>query len=999
MDLKKYLILFPALFLSFTMAFSQVTVTGKVTDDIGEGLVGVNVQLKGSSVGTITDIDGNYSLELPDNAGTLVFSFIGFKTQEIPIGNQSRIDISMELDIAQLDEVVVVGYGSQRKKDITGAVSILDTEELQVSQFTNITDRLQGRAPGVQVTNSGEPGSVGSIRIRGTGFFGGNEPLFVIDGVLTGDSPNLNPNDVESIQILKDASSTAIYGSRAANGVVVITTKKGRRGEPVINVSANVGLQQIPNRLDMMNAEEYARVANAAYDNEGLERLRYADDLSHGYDTDWQDAVFRNGMLQDFNVSISGGGDNNNVYFSLNNTYQEAVVQGPLFDRVSARLNTEFELFDGLSIGENLTVSRARSSGQQTYFIGESVIESTLGMLPIIPVEDPTRISGYGYGDITNALTFIPNPVGVRDLYKNKSSDLRILGNFFLNYEPIEGLKYRFSLGLDANYSQFKDWNKAGEIRLQTPHQSGLSEGRSESQEVFIENRLTYSKAFGDHSFTVMGTYTEQAINGAGQSTFITGGYAQEDPFFQISATTAPANNISTSGDEFTSVIRSYLGRLTYNYQDRYLLTGNIRYDGSSKFSEDNRWGLFPSVSAGWNITNESFFNVPQISNLKLRAGYGEVGNASIGDYLYQALIFSTSIGGVNYNFGPESTSVIGATRSDVVNPNIQWEVLKETNIGVDLVMFDGKLEFIGDYYFGDLEDLLTEVPIPLTVAPGGGAPTVNATSMKRSGWEAALTYRKLEGDFQYSISANAFNTYVEVRSLPFGVPEFIGENSISRIGTTLGEFYVLEYDGIYESQQEIDGHGVTILSQTPQVGDARYKDIDGDGNINLESDRVLAGSPLPDFQFGLNLEGSYKNFDLTLFFQGVFGRDAYNTQYADLNNSTIANYTADYDPFIEGSGSDPRPLVSVEGGNTLPSTRFIQDASFVRLKNLQLGYTIPWNRVKYMRIFIGGQNLLTFTGFKGLDPEFEGGIFSPGIYSGGFPNIRTFNTGINVTF
>ncbi len=1014
--LKTYIMTFLMLFLAAFHVQAQVAVSGKITDGNQEGLIGVTIMVKGTSIGTITDTDGNYSLNVPNENSTLTVSYVGFLTQEVPVANQSVIDVAMELDVAQLDEVVVTGYGSQRKRDITGAVAVVDVEEMNKSQFVNITDRLQGRVAGVTVTNNGEPGSRGDIKIRGTAFFGDNNPLFVIDGVLTDDSPNLNPNDVESIQVLKDASSAAIYGSRAANGVVVITTKKGRRGKPEINVSAMTGFQQVSNKLDMMNAEEWARVANAAADNEGAERQAAADNLT-GIDTDWQDEVFNDAaLIQDLNMSISGGSQNSRVYFSLNNTYQEGTIKGPLFERLSARLNSEFNLLDNLTIGENLTVANARSSGEQEFlgvdFDGVQVIGSAIGMLPVIPVLDPTKTNGYGHGVPSEASTFTPNPVAVRDLFKNSGSSTRLLGNVFTSYRPIEGLEYRLSVGVDANFERSKNYWKGGQIRMTTVHRSGLAESRSESVELFLENRLTYTKSIGDHSFSAMATYMEQSIRGAGQSVSITGGYDQQDPFFQISSTTAPANAISSSGDEFESAIKSYLGRLTYNYADRYLLTVNVRHDGSSKFSEDNRWGTFPSASVGWNLTNESFFNVEQISNLKIRAGYGQVGNASIGDYLYQSLINSAAAGGVNYNFGPGSTSVIGATRGGIVNSDIKWEVLKETNIGIDLAMFDGRLEFIGDYYFGNLEDLLAEVSIPLTVAPGGGSPTINAVSMVRNGWEAAVTYRKFEGEFQWSVSANAFNTRNEITALPFGVNEFFGDNSISRKGLPLGQLFLPTYRGIYDENDiaALDPE-FTINGVAPGVGDANYIDNDSrdpetgqltgepDGQISFDDDRSIVGDPNPAVQYGLNFEGYYKGFDMTIFWQGVSARDVFNSWYAGLNSNPGENYTADFDPFIEGQGKDPRPFISEEGGNEFPSTRFVENGAFLRLKNLQIGYTIPWNKVKNFRVYVSGQNLLTFTEYRGLDPEFEGGVFEPGVDPQGFPNLRIYSLGFNVLF
>ncbi|MDA0196494.1 MAG: TonB-dependent receptor [Bacteroidetes bacterium] len=997
-------------------AFSQNAISGNVTDDGNEGLPGVSIIIKDSSQGTLTDVDGNFNLSVPDNNAVLVFSYIGFESQELTVGNQTSFNISMRPDIAQLEEIVVVGYGTQRKRDITGAVSVVDAEEMAKSQFVSITDRLQGRVAGVSVNTTGEPGVKGDIKIRGTAFFGDNNPLFVIDGILTDDSPNLNPNDIESIQVLKDASSAAIYGSRAANGVVVITTKKGTSGTPRITFSSTAGLSSLTRTIDVMNSAEYARISNGASDYSGSARQDETDVLT-GIDTDWQQEVFQdNALFQDVNVSIQAGGEKSKVYFSLNNTYQEGVIKGPLFDRVGTRLNTEYTVIKGLTIGQNLTISRARNSGEPNLKgsggIGNRpVISNTISMLPIIPVLDPSKTNGYGHGVPGVATSFGFNPIGIQEVTRNQRENTRVLGNLYLDYEIIEGLNYYFSAGVNSTFFHNKNWQKGGQIRMTTTHQSGLTEARGESRETFIENRLTYRKSIGDHRFTAMATYTEQDLLASSQETIITGGFDAAVPFFQISATTAPPNQIISSGFEDIATIRSILGRFTYSFADRYLFTANIRRDGNSKFSEGNRWGTFPSISAGWNLTNESFFNVAAISNLKLRVGYGQVGNASLDNFRFQQLIRTASIGGVNYNLGPSSTQVIGATAGDIVNRDIRWEILKETNIGLDLALFDGQLEFIGDIYFGKLEDLLTEVPIPIS-AGFGGQPTVNAVSMDRNGWEIAMTYRKITGDFQFAITANAFHTNNEVTALPFGVNEFPGTNSISRIGIPLGQLYTPIYEGIY-TQGEIDALDptFTINGAPPLAGDAKYRDINGrddetgeltpgaDGSVSFDDDRALVGNPIPDVQYGLNFSATYKNFDATIFFQGVAGRDAYNSIYDNLNTNLSSNFTSNFNPANLG-GTDPNfDAGGFENGNMWNSTRFIENGGYLRLKNLQIGYTIPWDKVSNLRVYVSGQNLFTITDFNGLDPEFSGSVFAPGVDPIGFPNVRILSTGFSLTF
>lgn len=1004
---------FVLILLCFHPVQAQNIVNGKVTNEDLEPVIGVTVLEKGTSHGTITDQEGNYSIEVGDNA-TLIFRFVGYFTREVPVDSRTTINVVMEQDVLNLDEVVVVGYGTQRKQDITGAISIVEPEEIEKTNSLNLTDRLQGRVPGVSVTSSGAPGSVGRITIRGNSFTGDNTPLFVIDGILTEDSPNLNPNDIESIQVLKDASASAIYGNRAANGVIVITTKRGKIGPPEISVSANAGIQQVVNKVDLMDAEGYARIANAA----GSET-----ELIPGVDTDWQNEVFNDqALFQDFNISMTTGSEKSTAFLSLNSSYQEGTIKGPLYKRLNVRVNSDFELFNGFTIGENLTVGHVNSSGEQSYFIGDfggdGVIAAAQTSLPVIPVYDPTKRSGYGHGVAGVANSYVPNPVGVRDMYKNVGSSTKILGNVFSKYEIIDGLEYIFRVGVDADVYRTKDYNRNGQIRLATVHLSGLTEERGEAVQIFWENRLQYSKSIGDHSFTAMATYTDQNGTFSQQSSSITGGFQDQLQFFYIDATTATPNQIQSSGGKQEFGIRSILGRFTYNYANRYFLTANFRRDGSSQFGAGNKWDNFPSVSAGWNISNEPFFNVASINNFKLRAGYGEVGNADIGNYAFQERINRTTVFGVNYNLGPNSIPAIGATRLQIVDPSITWMSLKEYNVGIDFSMFQGQLEFVADYYNGKVEDLLIVVPVPLSAGPGrteeDDGVTTNGVNSKRNGWETQLTYRKLTGEFKFDISTNLFQTNNEIVTLPFGVDEFLGANSISRPGLPVGQFYLLQYEGIY-TQEDIDAlsEEFTVFGDEPLVGNPIYKDINGrdeeenltgepDGQINNDDRAILDANPVPRLEYGLNFTAYYMNFDFSIFFRGIAGRDGYNSLYKDLNTDVQTNFTADFDPYIEGEGgTDPQIYAGTAniGGSRNNSTRFLEKADYLRLRNLQIGYTIAWEKVTKMRIYIGGQNLLTFTNWKGVDPEFEGGFFDPGVDPRGYPNLRTYNAGINITF
>lgn len=1007
---KCWLILILTLFGSILTLHAQRTITGVVTDENAQPLPGAEITIKGEATGTITEIDGTYSIEINAEENILVFKFLGYEREEVTVGNKTTIDISLSLSEQSLDEVVVVGYGIQKKRNITGAVGVVDMDEFYQGQSVSMSDRLQGRVPGVQVVSTGEPGARGNIKIRGIAFLNNNNPLYVLDGVLLDDSPIINPNDIESIQVLKDASSAAIYGSRAANGVIVITTRKGKKGAPRVSFTANAGLQSLPNKIETVNSARWAELDNSANDNGGFPRQALAENPPD-FTTDWHDAVYNNqGLLQDFNLSISGGGDNSNAYFSLNNAYQEGIIKGPRFDRTTLRLNSDYTFLNRITVGENFTVGRSRLVGLSQYFEGISnPIADIYGMLPVVPVYDPTKPSGYGVGEIGRAATLTANPVAMNDMYKNRSTDIVLIGNVYADIELFEGLNYHFSVGINKGIGNNKSYNKAGLIRVATWHQSGLEEVRSDEQTMFLENRLTYTKSVEGHNFSLMVAHTEQETKSSYQSATSIGGYDKEPYFWQISASTA---NVTSAGGESSWALRSYLGRFTYDFDDRYFLTGIIRRDGSSNFAKEGRWGNFPSVSAGWNIAEESFFNIDMISHLKLRAGYGEVGSATEVPYMFQSTVTTNPQQGISYYFGADDeTRYFGSSREadDIVNRDITWQTLKEVNLGIDIELYKGKVLFTGDYYMGNMENLLTSVPIPGTIgAPEEVSPLVNAVSMKRNGYEIAITYRDVKGDFKYNISANGFHLNNEVTELPYGVTELGGGST--RVGQPVGQNFLIEYIGIY-TQADIDNlpDGFTILGQTPVVGDAMYTDIDSrdengdltgepDNRISEDDDRQIIGNPVPYLQYGANFDVSYKRFYISVFFQGITKRDVYNSYYAELNTAGGTTFTADFDPYLNGEGTEPR-LVTGESGNNLPSSRFIENGAYFRLKNLQIGYNIPLKPFQDFKIYLSGQNLLTFTKYNGLDPEFEGGIFSPGFDPMAFPNVRTVSAGLSISF
>ena len=1007
-------------------ALSQRIITGKVISADGTELPGVNVLLKDSNSGTITDIYGNYSIKIPEEGGYLEFTYIGFQKEEIEIGSKSIINITLNEDLTELKEIVVVGYGTQRKGDITGAVAVVNTDQLKKSYSASITDQLQGRVAGVTVTTSGKPGSIGDIKIRGASFFGGNNPLYVIDGILTGDNPNLNPSDVASVQILKDASASAIYGSRAANGVIIITTKKGVKGVPKINFNSTVGMQRIPSRINLKNNFEWAEIVNAAHDNAGAPRVSGAnEDFDENVNTDWQSEIFDNtAMTYNLNLAITAGGENSSVYFSVNKFSQDGAIKGPQFNRLSTRLNSEYKLTKNITVGQHLTLGSstidgvAGASGPDDEGDIISPFSAAYEMLPVIPIYDTSQVSGYGVGQIGTAQTWSENPIGVMDLYKNFSENTSLLGDIYVEYEILKDLNYRFSLGLNGGFSNFKSYNKAGQIRMSTNHFSGLTENRSESFEVFIENRISYERIFGKNKLSIMGAITEQKGREKVLGSSSIGGYDNETNFWQLSNSTG---SIASNGSETQSAIRSYLGRLNYNFDQKYFISAALRNDGSSKFAPENRWSVFPSVSGGWVISKENFFNVPFIDNLKFRGGYGVVGNASIGDYEYTTTIDRTATGGVNYNLGPTSVSTLGATRSDMLrNADISWEELKETNLGIDIETLDGQIFVTGDYYVGNVNKILAQVPLPGTVgAIERSSPSINAVSLERKGWEVAMSFRKSVGDLQYALTANMSHTENKITDLNYGLTELVGTDvsskTTARLGYEVGKFYLLDYQGIYTAEDIAAlPADFTVQGETPQVGDAKYRDTNGrnengfltgipDGKISRDDDRIITGSPIPKIVYGFNIDLAYKVFDLSIFLQGISGRDVYNTYYSLMTTEDFGhftNYPQDYDPYIDGNGTDPRPHFFQGHGNNLESTKFLENGAYLRLNNFQLGVNIPQNRLDNLRVYVSGQNVLTFTSYRGLDPEFEGGsVFTPGLDPRSYPSVRTFMLGLDVTF
>ncbi|MES2733730.1 MAG: TonB-dependent receptor [Bacteroidota bacterium] len=953
-----------------------IIVKGQVTDEKNEILPGVGVVLKGTVIGTSTDANGNYSISLMEGTGVLVFSYIGYISQEISINNRTTIDVTLLSDTKTLNELVVVGYQAQKRSDIVGAVTVVDTKEMKKTQAASVGELLQGRATGVTVTSSGAPGQTSSVKIRGTNSINGQDsPLYVIDGMFINDSnPDFNPNDVESLQVLKDAAATALYGSRGMNGVIIITTKRGKSGVPKIDYSTYVGVQNIAKRLPLMNAAQYRIVNNLAYTNNG----ETPQELTPGVDTDWQSAMFKQGLMTDHNLTLSGGSENANYMVSGNYFYQDGTIIGPSFKRYQLRMNTEIR--KGIfKIGENIMLSR-----NNTVKVTGNPFVHIQRMLPTIPVYDPTTVSGYGYGaSATLNNTFGSNPVALQQHYSNESNSSKVFGSVYVEAALTSYLSYKLNMGLD--YSQYHDkyYERIGRISQNAPDAGPafVNDNNGEYFNTLIENTLSFNKTFGKHAVSAFVGYTQQKdtykyVNAHTEG--INGEFWQQDY-----GTSSP----QTQGRLSVRGLASILGSFNYTFNDKYLLQINARRDGSSVFREGNHYGTFPSASIGWRVSKEKFMeNVSFITDLKLRASYGQVGSQAISPYRINPAI------DYNLNYVLGNNVVGGGINRQLVNSDIRWEKKTTTNVGFDLGLLGNRILLSADYFVARTKDLLIEVPIPWTAGNTGADPIDNLASIQNKGIEVALTYQETKGKLKYNITGNI----TAVRNKVLGLVQASGNQPLygwqQVVRLAVGEpisFYVLKTDGIFQNPTEVDNS--SQKGQSP--GDIRFVDTHKDGIINFD-DRQNVGTPFPKFEYGLNLSASYSNFDFLVFFAGVSGNKIFNeglfwTSRYDDNGAyrTDDNYWT-----VEGSSNTaPRPRHGDPTKNPVyQSDRWIEDGSYLRLKTLQVGYTFPTaflNKLKgiaNLRIYASAQNLFTLTKYRGYNPEVTGA------------NINTQNSGNN---
>jgi TonB-linked SusC/RagA family outer membrane protein len=969
-------------------------ISGNVQDSEGP-LPGVNVIVSGTQFGTTTNFDGYFELDNVSSNATISFSYVGYVTQTISVNSRSTINVTLEADTNLLDEIVVIGYQSVKRSDIVGSVAIVDTDEMIKAPTGNAGAMLQGRAAGVTVTTGGGPGQGANVKIRGINSFSGQDsPLYVIDGMFSSSlSSDFNPNDIESIQVLKDAASTALYGSRGMNGVIIITTKKGKEGPLKIDYSSYYGTQTIPKKLPLTNSSRFTEINNLTYTNNGESPLN----LSTGVDTNWQDAFFETGSIMEHNLRFSSGSETSSIAVSLNYFDQDGAVVGPDFDRYSIRVNSELRK-GKFKFGENISLSRSN----RTRLSGAPFVD-LIRMLPTIPVYDETNTSGYGFGDDNNP-TFGTNPIGLQNHYSNTGVTTKVFGNIYLEYELFPFLKYKLNLGLDYTQSRDKYYERIGALRLNNPDggPAFVDDRNNEYFDILAENTLNYNQEFGKHSVSALvGVTSQKATNtfALAHTEGLAGEFWEQD-----NGTASPR----TSGNTRVSGLQSLLGSFNYTYDDKYSVLFNIRRDGSSKFGKSNQYATFPSVSASWKLSEENFLmDNETFTYVKLRASHGTVGNQAIADYATQAVV------GLNQNYVLNDQVVPGAISIQLVNPDLKWESKTTTNIGLDLELLKGKFTASADYFISNSKNLLLRIPIPLSSGNTGGDPLANVGEIENKGLELSFGYRGSKGDFRYNISANGSFLKNEVIALveeAGNIPIFgAGQVIRTAIGDAASSFFVLRTDGIFQNQGEIDAHGV---QPGASPGDVRYVDFDGNGTINND-DRQVVGNALPDFEYSFNLSASWKGFDATAYFTGVSGISIYN----ELNwwagrYDDNGNYRSDV-TFWTGEGtsnSAPKPIHSDSSLNpTQLSDRWVEKGDYFRLKNLQIGYSFQSNileklKISKLRFYFTGQNLFTITDYSGYDPEVignnnNGNFLNRGYDNGAFPSLRSYTLGLQIGF
>ncbi|HLP72399.1 MAG TPA: TonB-dependent receptor [Bacteroidales bacterium] len=994
---------------------AQQTITGVVKDTGGQPMSGVTVVVKGTSAGTLTGTDGKYSLPVPAGATTLQFSFIGFTNLEVPISGKSVIDATLQQAITEMSEVVVVGYGTQRRSTVTGAITSVSSKELTSVPVATADQALQGRASGVTIVNNGSPGTAPTIRIRGLSTMNSNDPLIVIDGVVSNSMVNLNPNDIESVEVLKDASTTAIYGSLGSHGVIMVTTKKGKPGKTTIEFDSYAGQQWNNKRYDLMNVDQYLQYAGSAdvtspppvlTDAQYASRLKWAN-------TNWQDEIFRKGIMEGINLGVSSGTENGAFRISGGYVKSDGDMIGTGYSRYNFRSNSDYK-HGIITVGENIGVSFSTLNPLQSSG-GRSLIQHAIKMAPYLPVYNADNVGGFQGPHSAVDGQDAENPVRVVSMYGDVQKTSDLLGDIYADVEIIKGLKFRSVVGMEDIRlldNQFQPSWKDDNLPGGATHSNAnaiIGKNMSNYQSLIYTNSLNYTKTLAEkHNLELLGvieyaTIDRRYTNASSQNTISS----------DVQELTNTTVSVSSASDHYKRI--GYLARLNYNFDQKYIFAASIRKDASSRFGSNNRWGTFPSVAVGWRLDKEAFLeDVAIISTLKLRASWGKAGNDNIGNYSYASTLTS------NMNYVINNQLAPGTTPSGPANSALKWESTTMQNIGIDLGLAENKFTFSAEYFKNKSSDLLMNLNTAASLGVYNGSIAKNVGSVETHGFEFQLGYSQAEGELQWSANLNigtSKNKVLDLGGLLSVDPGSQWQNQpITRleVGKPLFFFYGWKFDGIFQSNEEaatyLNGGQLAANGGVgAQGGDYRIVDVNGDGKIT-SADQTNIGNPFPKMTMGLNFNANYKGFDLSLFVFGSYGNDVYNNTYYDLTGMTRL-FNASVDVLRrwqkDGDVTDiPRP--SAAGPNVQISSRGVQDGTYTRLKNATLGYNLPsslfGNKISRFRIYLSGQNLLTLTRYKGLDPEVGfyqpagttvGYIGSGALTGNGYPSVN-FNTGID---
>ena len=1011
------------------------SIKGTVTNKNAETIPGVTVIIKNTNTGTITDGYGNFKIEVPISYDSLTFSYVGMKKQETAIGKKQQLVIVLEPEIIGVDEVVVIGYGDQRKSDLTGAITTIEVEGTRKMPVVGFDQALQGKAAGVLVTStSGSPGGGTTVRIRGIGTVNNNNPLFVIDGIPTDDIRFLNMDDIDNVEILKDASATAIYGNRGANGVILINTKKGKPGTPQITAESYIGISDVWKNPKMGDSRQFATINNLAVKNgnesEGsgaykyIEEFKDPDSFSGG--TNWWKLITRKALISNHNFSISGGTEMNKYLMSISYLSQNGTIKGSDFNRLTFRVNNEYKLSDKATFAFNTNFSQAIRKTIQEDDLDGGIVFTSIVLDPITsgaerPVDDPIRVK---YGEFSRWYESIysnkNNPVAQIGRSLNSWIQLRFFGNLTFKYNINKYLSYRSIFGADIRRSEYNDFKPTYWMDSDSKNDvNSVSKDLGKNSDWVLENTLTYKRLFGKNhdlvaliGMTAEGGKYEEVLSSKRN-------VPGDDDYLRYlsSATTDP--NVTGAVSDYG--LYSYLGRVNYSFNSQYLLTASVRADGSSKFAKGEKWGYFPSVSGGWRISNEKFFTALNlqkvIDDLKIRLGWGQVGNQNIADNAFRTLI----AGGNARRYVFDEKVVQGYAPINLGNKDLTWETTESTNLGIDFTLLKNKLSGSLDFYNKQTKNMLLKLPVPLSTGLPD-SPWTNAGDIKNKGFEFLTNYHSKWKELSFSINLNISAYKNKILSLGGGEPIMGGEQRLgyttkTMVGHPIGEFYGYVVEGVFQNQKEVDAanalssEDIYYQDIMTRPGDFKFKDLNGDGRITGE-DRTFIGSPHPDFTYGINLSAEYRQFDISIFLQGSHGGDIFNVfKYFTYQNTGYFNAPAGMvDKAWHGEGTSNTQFqisASTANNNLRASSWYIEDGSFLRIKNLQIGYNLnKWFCKKLgiseCRIYLGGQNLYTFTRYSGLDPELAdltGSPLNSGIDFAKYPQPRTVLTGLSIKF